>query len=53
MQIERESLDVILDVHNVTLTKSESRYITPDPVGSAIVETHPTGKRVTYEDSTL
>jgi len=50
---ERESLDVILDVNNVTLTKSESGYIKPDPVGSSIVESHPTGKRVTYEDSAL
>ena len=50
---ERESLDVILDVNNVTLTKSELGYIKPDPVGSSTVETHPNGRRVTYEDSEI
>ena len=28
-------------------------YIKPDPVGSSTVETHPNGRRVTYEDSEI
>ena len=41
--------------NEITFKKSNDLlgYIKPDPVGSSTVETHPNGRRITYEDSEI